>query len=127
MAGRLPRYSTACTPGNFSAWLISTDLTRACGCGLRSVRVYSVPGMVMCSVYWPSPVTMPIPWTRGNLSEATQRCMRLQGARDQLALLGHHLCPLWGLGDAGQLFGSETSRILCVRRHPQEIDCGCHS
>src|SRR5947199_273182 len=50
-AGRLPRWSTAATPSNFSALLVSRLLTLACGCGLRSVRVYSARGMVMCWVY----------------------------------------------------------------------------
>ncbi len=55
----------ATTPGNFSALLVSIFLILACGCGLSNDFMNSMPGWVMCSLYWPKPVTWPKPWSRG--------------------------------------------------------------
>ncbi len=63
-AGRLPRCRTLTTPAIFSALLISTLLIFAWGYRLRSVRMNSMPGMLMFSVYRPVSVTMPMPCIR---------------------------------------------------------------
>ncbi len=39
--------TTALTPGSFSAFEVSIDLMRACGCGLRSTLPQIMPGMVV--------------------------------------------------------------------------------
>ena len=41
MRGTLPWYSTQCTPGIFSAALMSMDLMTACACGLQRNFTYS--------------------------------------------------------------------------------------
>ena len=38
---------TAFTPGSFSAFEVSIDLMRACGCGLRRTLPQIMPGIVV--------------------------------------------------------------------------------
>ena len=51
--------------GTAPLWLVSMLLDPACGCGLSSVFMNTMPGWLMCSEYWPAPVTWPKPCMRG--------------------------------------------------------------
>src|SRR5580704_11579244 len=56
--------SAAFTPGIRVAADRSTATTRACGCGDRTMRAYSMPGRLMSNVYFARPVTLSGPSTR---------------------------------------------------------------
>ena len=53
--------TTAFTPGSFSAFEVSIDLMRACGCGLRNTLPQIMPGMVVSAANWARPVTLSMP------------------------------------------------------------------
>src|SRR5512138_2289888 len=53
--------TTAFTPGSFSAFEVSIDLIRACGCGLRSTLPQIMPGMLVSAANWARPVTLSMP------------------------------------------------------------------
>src|SRR5690349_14946793 len=53
--------TTAFTPGSFSAFEVSIDLMRACGCGLRSTLPQIMPGMLVSAANWARPVTLSMP------------------------------------------------------------------
>ena len=53
--------TTALTPGNASAFEVSIDLMRACGCGLRSTLPQIMPGMVVSAANAARPVTLSTP------------------------------------------------------------------
>src|SRR4051812_27615494 len=56
--------SAALTPGAFCAAARSIDTTRACACGDRRIRAYSIPGRLMSYVYFARPDTFSGPSTR---------------------------------------------------------------
>src|SRR3954468_8492585 len=63
----------ACTPGIFAAALTSTDLMRACACGLRTSDACSMPGSCTSKEYRARPVTFSGPSMRGTLWPTTRR------------------------------------------------------
>ena len=52
--------TTALTPGSAAAFDVSTFRIRACACGLRSTRAYTMPGSWMSPVYNAFPVARSI-------------------------------------------------------------------
>ena len=53
--------TTALTPGSASAFEVSIDLMRACGCGLRKTLPQIMPGMVVSAAKAARPVTLSTP------------------------------------------------------------------
>ena len=53
--------TTALTPGSASAFEVSIDLMRACGCGLRSTLPQIMPGMLVSAANAARPVTLSTP------------------------------------------------------------------
>src|ERR1700736_4559097 len=56
--GRSSPVSTASTPGSARARLISTLSRRACGCGLRRIRPYTIRGRARSSANFVCPLTL---------------------------------------------------------------------
>ena len=60
-SGKSFAVTTALTPGSFSAFEVSIDLIRACACGERRMRPYSMPAIFMSAPYSARPVTLGTP------------------------------------------------------------------
>src|SRR3954454_4213078 len=53
--------TTAFTPGSASALVVSIDLMRACGCGLRRILPQIMPGILVSAANAARPVTLSTP------------------------------------------------------------------
>src|SRR4030095_16452971 len=60
-SGKSSRVITAFTPGNASAFDVSIETMRACGCGLRSTRPMSWPARLKSAPKRARPVTLSTP------------------------------------------------------------------